>query len=119
VQRERSQREDLFAIIEARRELGEDYDAAFVDSFVDRITRAIDARVDEQVATLQVRSRFGGLRRRGGTGLAVVSLILAIPLSAIAGAEAHLYGLLVAWGGIGLINAVHGLRSRSSEPRRF
>lgn len=39
--------------------------------------------------------------------LAVVSLVLAVPLSAIGVTQAGLVGLLVVWAGIALVNAVY------------
>ncbi len=44
-------------------------------------------------------------------GFAIVSLVLAIPLSAIGGGIAHLPGLLVAWGGIVGVNAFQAART--------
>ena len=48
-------------------------------------------------------------------GFGIVSLVLAIPLSAIGGGVADLPGLLVAWAGIAGVNvvqaAMHGLAS--------
>jgi hypothetical protein len=46
-------REDVEALLEVRRELGPSYDAALVDSFADRIEKAVAERVDAQVAQRQ------------------------------------------------------------------
>ncbi|MFB7997778.1 hypothetical protein ACFC4G_33760, partial [Streptomyces sp. NPDC056002] len=43
-------------------------------------------------------------------GFGVVSLVLAIPLSAIAVVNADLPGLLIAWTGIVGVNALHAVR---------
>jgi hypothetical protein len=43
-------------------------------------------------------------------GFGIVSLVLAIPLSGIGGAVAHLPGLLVTWVGIVGVNAFQALR---------
>ncbi|HEV7628124.1 MAG TPA: hypothetical protein VGO89_16640, partial [Streptomyces sp.] len=43
--------------------------------------------------------------------LAVASLVLAVPLSAIAAVNTGLSGLLVCWGGIVAVNAVQANRS--------
>lgn len=43
-------------------------------------------------------------------GFGIISLILAIPLSAIGAATAHTEGLVVAWFGIVAVNAVHAAR---------
>ncbi len=77
-------REDVASAVGARRELGEDLEPAVVDAFLDRVERAIDARVKEE----------GKQRRKGGGGsdgqslaLAIVSLGTGIPTTAIAVAE--------------------------------
>lgn len=93
-------RDELAAALAARRELGPDYDAAFADAVVERIERSLDARL--------------GARQVGGSGtvLAVVSLLAAIPLTAIAVVNAGTPGLLVVWAAITLINVAHALRRR-------
>lgn len=47
--------------------------------------------------------------------LAVASLVLAVPLSAIAAVNTGLPGLLVCWGGIVAVNAVHAAGSPLSR----
>ncbi len=39
-------RDDALAALSARRELGEDFEPAVVDAFVERIEREIDARIN-------------------------------------------------------------------------
>ena len=39
-------RDDLIAAARARRELGDELEPAVVEAFLDRVERAIDARVD-------------------------------------------------------------------------
>jgi len=56
---------DLMATVEARRELGPEYDAELVASFCDRIDDTIQRRMDEQLA----------LRRPSGEGGGSVTLI--------------------------------------------
>jgi hypothetical protein len=38
-------REELAAVVEARRELGKEYEPALVESFIDRLDQVIDARI--------------------------------------------------------------------------
>ncbi|MFH8476331.1 hypothetical protein [Streptomyces sp. NPDC018000] len=45
-------------------------------------------------------------------GFGIISLIMAIPLSAIGAAAADTKGLIVAWLGIVAVNAVHTARDR-------
>ncbi|AKG43248.1 membrane protein [Streptomyces xiamenensis] len=112
---------DLDAAVQTRKELGATYESELIESFLEkveqRIDTAVDKRVRRQVAEQQmVVARGGrpeGIRRPGsaleGPGgafaLAVVSLVLAVPLSAIAAANLGLAGLVVCWGGIVGINA--------------
>ena len=100
-------REEAAAALGARRELGAEMEPAVVDAFVERVERAIDARVDARLA-----QRGGAARRSGGSDLAlpIVSLGLAIPLTAIAaGIEGYL-AVLVVWIGIVAVNVAHARR---------
>ncbi|MBO1336605.1 hypothetical protein [Streptomyces sp. VRA16 Mangrove soil] len=110
-------KKELDATLQARRELGEEYDSALVESFLDKVEQRLDSVVDRRVRRQLAEERTTVARgaRRGRTGdgwgerfgFTAVSLVLAIPLSAIAVANAHLPGLLIAWGGIVGVNAVH------------
>jgi hypothetical protein len=91
-------REDIAAALAARRELGADYDDALVVSFLDRLERTIDARVLAQRDSFSLK-------------LALGSLVLAIPASAI-GAAKGLAGVAVVWGGVAAVNLAHVLRDR-------
>lgn len=108
--------EELSAALSARKELGDEYDRAFVEGVVERLGKEIDERVDarlEEIGGRRKRPRRGG----GGSGLATLSLIFGIPITAIAGGEAHLAGIAVAWGGIVLVNLANALR-REPPPHR-
>lgn len=105
--------EDWSAILSARKELGDDYDRAFVEAVLERVSAEVDARVDARLVPLRAR---GWGRRRGGTFLAFSSMVLGIPISLIAGNYGHLAGLGVAWGGIVLVNLVHAWRPGGRPP---
>ncbi|GHH47712.1 hypothetical protein [Streptomyces candidus] len=114
-------KKDLDATVDARRELGADYETALVESFLEKVEQRLDSTVDrrvrrqlaeQQMAVARDASRparassgDGGFGER--FGFAIISLILAIPLSAIGVANAGLPGLLVAWAGILAVNTVH------------
>ncbi|MBO2462438.1 hypothetical protein [Actinomadura violacea] len=106
-------REDLAAALAARRELGPDYDAAFIETVVDRIEEALDAR---PAAAPAPRRRLRAPRVSGdgdhGLLLAVLSLIAAVPLSAIGVVNAGGIGLFLAWSAIVLINIAYNFRPR-------
>lgn len=99
----------------ARRELGPDYDDAFIETVVDRIQEALDARA---AASPRPRPRFrpepgpGHGGRDHSLALAVLSLLAAIPLSAIGVVHAGLPGLVVTLAAIVLVNVTYTCRPR-------
>jgi hypothetical protein len=98
-------REELAAAVEARREVGKDLEPHVIDGFLDRVGKAIDERVDERLA-----KSAPGDRGRGQIGLAVISLLFAIPLTGIGAGTAGLAGLLVVWVAIVLVNLAYALK---------
>jgi hypothetical protein len=101
-------KKELDATLHARRELGEEYESALVDSFLEKVEQrldgAVDRRVRRQLAEQQMVVARGTRSPEGASdswgerfGFGIVSLVLAVPLSAIGGSVAHLPGLLVAW----------------------
>ena len=108
-------RDELAAVLGARQELGREYEPALVESFIDRLNQAIDTRVDSALAE-QSGGKLQAAFQRTQFQLAIVSLGVGIPISAIAGGIARLPGLAVAWGGIAAVNLAHSLSQR--RPRR-
>lgn len=103
-------RKDLRAAVEARRDLGRDYEGALVESFLDRIERDLDERLDRFAYRVQRRPRGDA-----SIPIALGSLGLGIPLSGIAGGTGGLGGLLTAWGGIVAVNLAHAWGRRRSS----
>ncbi|MGP4050363.1 hypothetical protein [Streptomyces sp. 2A115] len=115
-------KKELNATVHARKELGEEYESALVDSFLEKVDQrlagAVDRRVRRQLAEQQMVVARGTRSPRGSSdsfgerfGFGIVSLVLAIPLSAIGGGVADLPGLLVAWAGIVGVNVVQAARN--------
>lgn len=109
-------REDLTAAMAARRELGPDYDDAFIETIVERIEETLDARA-AAAPRPRPRPRPAPEPRRGGEhdhslAMAVLSLLAAIPLSAIGVVNAGLPGLLLAIAGVVLVNLTYTFRPR-------
>ncbi|MFB4423906.1 hypothetical protein C5F59_022825 [Streptomyces sp. QL37] len=115
-------RRELDATLQARGELGPEYESALVDSFLEKVEQRLagtyDQRTRRQLAEQQTAAVRGAAQPVGpaGTfgerfGFGVVSLVLAIPLSAIGVANAGIEGLVVAWLGIFGVNAVHAARA--------
>ncbi|MEU9144887.1 hypothetical protein [Streptomyces sp. NPDC048349] len=118
----RELKKELDATLDARRELGPEYESALVDSFVEKVDTQVRRRLAEERLSA-ARSPAGpgpSALAEGGFGerfgFAVITLVLAIPLSAIAAAHAHLAGLLVAWGGVLGVNFIHAAKRLRREP---
>ncbi|MEU6122882.1 hypothetical protein [Streptomyces sp. NPDC047123] len=122
-------KKELDATLHARRELGEEYDSALVDSFLGKVEQRLDGTIDRRMRRHLAEQQMvvaRGARSPGNPvdswserfGFGVISLILAIPLSAIAVVNAGLTGLLVSWAGIFGVNAVHSLRGVDFGRRR-
>ncbi|MFE9096682.1 hypothetical protein [Streptomyces sp. NPDC007264] len=114
-------KKELDATLQARRELGEEYESALVESFLEKVDQRIDGAVDRRVrrglAEQQMVVARGARSPRATDswgerfGFGIVSLVLAVPLSAIGGGVAHLPGLLVTWVGIVGVNAFQAVRT--------
>ncbi|MFI1167136.1 hypothetical protein ACH4UM_26950 [Streptomyces sp. NPDC020801] len=114
-------KKELDATLQARRELGEEYESSLVDSFLERIDQRIDGTVErrvrrqlaEQQMTVARDARSPRATDSWGErfGFGIVSLVLAVPLSAIGGALCHLPGLFAAWAGIVGVNVVQAARA--------
>ncbi|MFF5565828.1 hypothetical protein ACFY7Z_04605 [Streptomyces sp. NPDC012623] len=131
-------RKELNATLQARRDLGEEYDSALVESFLEKVERRLDGTVDRRVRRHLAEQRLAAARGPSGAsgaadsfgfgerfGFAVISLILAIPLSAIAVVNAGIGGLIVCWLGVVGVNALNSAHrmprvswSRAKERRR-
>ncbi len=111
---------DLKATLAARRELGAEYEAVLARSFVEKLDHEVDARVEEALSARAARLRTPPVARRrarGGTGLAVSSIALGIPVSAVVASNLHgsdsLVGVVVAWAAIAVINVVNARERRA------
>ncbi|MFC8417838.1 hypothetical protein [Streptomyces coelicoflavus] len=114
-------KKDLDATLRTRRELGEEYESALVDSFLEKVDQRIDGAVERRVRRQLAEQQMTTARDSRSPkptdtfgerfGFGIVSLVLAIPLSAIGGGVAHLPGMLVAWAGIVGVNIVQVART--------
>ncbi|MFB7246181.1 hypothetical protein ACFCYX_27400 [Streptomyces populi] len=113
-------KKELDATLHARRELGAEYESALVDSFMEKVEQRLDSTVDRRVRRRLAEQQMAVARDARSPrsadswgerfGFGIVSLVLAIPLSAIGVVNEHLPGLLVAWGGIVGVNVVQAAR---------
>jgi hypothetical protein len=119
---------ELRAAAETHKELGAEYQDAVLESFVERVGREIDARVDARLAQAAVRpvapqpappppakqpKQFSPL------AMALGSIALGIPITAIVvAAGAHpvgFAGLLVVWIAIAVINVAYASKLRPPD----
>ncbi|MFJ2772173.1 hypothetical protein [Streptomyces sp. NPDC087300] len=114
-------KKELDATLHARRELGEEYDSALVDSFLGKVEQRLDGTIDrrmrrhlaeqQMVVARGARSPASPVDSWGERfGFGVISLVLAVPLSAIGVVNAGMAGLFTTWAGIVGINAVQAVR---------
>ncbi|MCH0564345.1 MULTISPECIES: hypothetical protein [unclassified Streptomyces] len=121
-------KKELDATLYARRELGEEYEPALVDSFLEKVDRRIDDAVERRVRRQLAEQRMTVARDARSPrptdsfgerfGFGIVTMVLAIPLSAIGAGVAHLPGLLVTWAGIVGVNVVQAARTSPDLFRR-
>jgi hypothetical protein len=105
--------EEIRAAAAVHKELGPDYQAAVIESFLDKVGREVDARVDARLAQQAAQPPAQHGRGQSPMTLAITSMALGIPISAIAvAAGAHpagFMGLLVVWLVIGVINVAYDI----------
>lgn len=101
---------DARATLEARKELGAEMDQALVDSFTARVEEALMARGGSMETEQQRRAETARIDSRNQMVLGIVSLSLAIPLTAIFAGISGLVGGLIVWIGIVLVNMAYAMR---------
>jgi anti-sigma factor RsiW len=119
---------ELSATLQARKDLGAEYESELVDSFMEkaaeRLDRHVEQRVRRELAQQQTSSARAdrdpagqpgpGFARYGFAGF---TLVVAIPLSAIGVVNAGTAGLFITWAGIVGVNVAQRLTG-SLGPRR-
>jgi hypothetical protein len=124
--------EEIRAAAETYSELGPGYRDAVIESFLDKVSGEIDARVAARLAALAPMPGPTRRQRRGSASgsqlaLATISMVLGIPISAIAVAAgthpAGALGLIVVWVAIAVINlgyamSPHRLDRQTPDPTR-
>jgi hypothetical protein len=113
--------EEIRAAAETHHELGKDYSGAVIESFLEKVGHEIDARVDARLNRIQAPAAPQAKQKRpvSSSGLGILSLILGIPITAIVVySPAHLWGLLVVWIAIAVINIAHAVsHAATNQPR--
>jgi hypothetical protein len=96
-----SEREELRAALDARRELGPEYEPQIVDSFLEKVEK----RLEERAGQRAVR-RGREVEHRAVTPLILGSLGLSIPLIAIAGSVGGAVGVVAVCLAIVVVNVM-------------
>ncbi len=102
--------QDARAALEARRELGPELEQALVDSFVARVEHALTQRGSTELSERQRRSEDVRADSRNQMILGIVSLVMAIPLTAIASGQLGVLGIIITWLAIVTVNLAYALR---------
>ena len=103
---DRIAREDVSSLVGARRELGEEMEPELVDAFLDRV----EAAAEQRALARRVPEVDDGRGER--LALAIVSLGISIPITAIAAEQAGVVGVLATWAGIVGVNLSFSRRRR-------
>jgi hypothetical protein len=118
-------RDEAEAALQTRHDLGREYEPAIVDSFVDRIDKAIEQRISDEVARrLQgvddrsnAYAKAAAQRSGHSLALAIVSLGISIPLTAISAATVGMSAVIFVWVAIVMVNLVFALGGLSLRRR--
>jgi hypothetical protein len=97
--------EELRAALAARRDLGREFEHQLVESFVERLGRSIDERVEARLR----QAEYDRARSRDARSVAIWSLVLGALITAAAGGSSGATGIAIAWVGIVLLNFAFAL----------
>ncbi|WP_427892952.1 hypothetical protein ACQHIV_08655 [Kribbella sp. GL6] len=108
-------RKDLRAAVAARQELGPEYEAEIIDGFLERLDqRDLHRRAGLLPEPVPARPVKPASRETdpGGLALAIVSIVAAIPITAIAANMMGKTGVLICWIGLVGINLARTMARR-------
>lgn len=123
-------KKELSATLQARKDLGAEYESELVDSFMDKVAARVDSHVEQRVRRELAQQQTSVARadrrpigppspspRFARYGFAGVTLVLAIPLSAIAAVNAGAGGLFITWAGIVGVNVAQSVTGLFAKDR--
>ncbi|MDJ0341302.1 hypothetical protein QMK19_14685 [Streptomyces sp. H10-C2] len=114
-------KKELAATLQARKDLGAEYESELVDSFMEKVDQRLDSHVEQRVRRQLAEQQTSFARAGRGPGqpepnarfarygFAGFTMIAAIPLSAIGAVNAGGGGLLITWAGIVGVNVAQSL----------
>ena len=91
----RDLQEEARAHLGARKDLGPEYEDEIIESFVQKVERIIDARIDAKLNQLRLPAR--PRNRVNPIAILAIAMTLGIPLTAIAGGIAEETGIITVW----------------------
>ncbi len=101
-------REDMESLLAVRQEMGAGMELALVDSFAEKIIAEVRRQTQQQQQVQERHQKGDG----GQLALGIVSLVMAIPLTAIAFGSGSAWMLVVCWIGIAIVNVAYAMRGR-------
>ena len=111
-------RNEIESLLAARQELGPTMEPALVDSFAEKIMAEVQRQTYLQNQNQWQKQQMAQRARRGNgpqLGLGIVSLVLAIPLTAVPLAYNNPWMAVIIWVGIVLVNLSFAMRNRDQS----
>ncbi|MFI6322245.1 hypothetical protein ACIBG8_32240 [Nonomuraea sp. NPDC050556] len=109
--------DELRAAVSARRDLGPEFEDAIVESFLDKMGKEVDRRVDERLATYNPKAAAKAAKSNEGMrlALAIVSMSLGtVATIALLFADVGVTSFITVWAGIVLVNLAWSWGGRRS-----
>ncbi|GAA4907745.1 hypothetical protein GCM10025789_29030 [Tessaracoccus lubricantis] len=103
-------REDLQAALGVRQEMGAEIEPALVDSLARKIEATVERRFQAEMVASKAEADAARAGQGGRLAVGIVSLVMAIPLTAIAGGMSGFLGMLLVWVGIVAVNVAMAIR---------
>jgi hypothetical protein len=100
-------KDELASAVDARRELGPDYEDQVLDAFMAKVEKRLDARLKDADAHRRAPRPAPSM-----IPVALGSMGMGIPLTAIAGGTAGTVGIAFVWIGIAAVNWAAALSGR-------
>ena len=94
--------------------MGAEIEPALVDSLARKIEATVERRFQAEVAASRQDAQMAKSQQTGRITVGIVSLVMAIPLTAIAGSMGGFLGMLLVWTGIVLVNIAMASRRPGS-----
>lgn len=108
-------RDEYEAVLAARKDLGSELEPALVDSFVEKVEKAIAVRQSGEESVSERAEKRRSEESQRAMVVAIVCAGAGIPLTAIAAGIAGLPALLVVWIGLVMINVAVAIGRRKGS----